>query len=92
MGVSARYPTSNLEAFQNIPWTRRETASLMKQWESVEEIPEAVGGYTLVRGLDNAFREAVLEGRNPREALLVWNRSINAEIQRKREEFRYDMD
>ena len=37
----------------------------MKQWESVEEIPEAVGGYTLVRGLDNAFREAVLEGGIP---------------------------
>lgn len=92
MGVSARYPTANIEAFQNIPWTRQETANLMKQWESVEEIPEAVGGYTLVRGLDNAFREAVLEGRNPREALLVWNRSINAEIHRKREEFRYDMD
>lgn len=92
MGVSARYPTANLEAFQSVDWTRREMANLVKQWASVKEIPEAVGGYTLVRGLDNAFREAVLEGRNAREALLVWDRSINDEIRRKREEFHYDVD
>lgn len=90
MGVAARYPTSNLEAFGNIHWTRQESAVLTAQRESIEEIPEVVGGYYLVRGLDNAFREAVLEGRNPREALLVWDRSVNAEIQRKREEFQYD--
>ena len=91
MGVSARYPTANLEAFRNVNWTRREMANLTRQWEQVREIPEAVGGYTLVRGLDNAFREAVLEGRNAREALLIWDRSINDEIRRKREEFHYDV-
>ncbi len=92
MGVSARYPTANMEAFANVHWTRQEAANLMKQWEAVKEIPEAIGGYTLVRGLDNAFREAVLEGRNAREALLIWDRSINEEIRRKREEFHYDID
>lgn len=92
MGVSARYPTANMEAFASVNWTRQEMANLNKQWSAVKEIPEAIGGYTLVRGLDNAFREAVLEGRNAREALLVWDRSINDEIRRKREEFHYDID
>lgn len=92
LGVTARYPTATTEAFRNAGWNRREYASLTEQWRQVEDIPEVVGSYYVVRGLDNAFREAILEGRNPREALSVWNRSINAEIERKRKEFHLEAD
>ena len=90
MGVAGRYATANIEAFATLDWSDEEYSVLMEQWMQVEEIPEAVGGYYLARGLDNAFREAVQEGRDPREALLTWNKSINNEIQRKREEFHYE--
>lgn len=92
LGVTARFPTSNTEAFINGGWNRKEFAQITAQWSQVEDIPEVVGSYYVVRGLDNAFREVILEGRNPREALSVWNRSINSEIERKRKEFQYEID
>lgn len=87
IGLSARYPSSNVNAVKRIGWSASELEALTAQWSVVEDIPEVVGGYYVVRGLDNAFRETVYEGRNPREALSIWNRTINEEISRKRKEF-----
>lgn len=53
----------------------------------VREIPEVLGGYYLIRGLDNAFRDVVYEGKNPRESLVLYDKQVNGEIQRKRKEF-----
>ncbi|MBR7071163.1 MAG: extracellular solute-binding protein [Clostridia bacterium] len=92
LGVTSRFPTSNMEAFVNGGWNRKEFNEIMAQWTQVEDIPEVVGSYYVVRDLDNAFREVILEGRNPREALTVWNRSINSEIKRKRKEFHYEVN
>ncbi len=87
MGVAARHPTANLTALSNIQWTQDEYSALSRQIESVIEIPVAAGSYYLNRGVDNAFRETVYDGRNAKEALSVWNREITDEITRKREEF-----
>ena len=87
MGVSARYATANLAAQSNIPWTTKEYAAISQQMQWVSEVPVAAGSYYLARGIDNAFRETVYDGRNAKEALNVWSREINDEMQRKQEEF-----
>ena len=53
----------------------------------MREVPEVLGGYYVLRGLDNAFREAVYEDKEAQEALRRYDRQINDEIRRKREEF-----
>lgn len=87
MGVSARLATANLEALSEIQWTSAEYEALAEQMKFVVEIPVAAGSYYLTRGIDNAFRETVYDGRNAKEALSVWNREIVDEMTRKREEF-----
>ena len=90
MGTAARHSTANLEAFNRLPWSHSELQNLHTQWKYVVEVPEVPGGYYMVRGLDNAFREVVLEWKNPREALNKWNKETDQEIKRKREEFGLD--
>lgn len=90
MGPGARYDTANIEAFGKIPWSRPEYDNLMAQWKQVREIPEIPGGYYTSRNMDNAFRAVVLEWRNPRDTFFEYNREINLEIARKRQEFGLD--
>lgn len=86
LGVAGRHPTANLEAMKNQQWTNAEYNALSAQSKEVVEIPVIAGSYYLTRGIDNAFREVVYDGRNAKEALIVWNREISDEIARKREE------
>ena len=65
----------------------RKVALIEEQRRDVREIPEVLGGYYLIRGLDNAFRDVVYEGKNPRESLVLYDKQVNGEIQRKRKEF-----
>lgn len=87
LGVVGRVATANRDAFKNLSWNGKEFKNLMTAWDAIEEIPEAPGGYYLTRDLDNAFRDVVYNARNARESLLSWKLSVDAEIQRKREEF-----
>ena len=87
LGVVGRVATANREAFKNLSWNGKEYKNLIAAWDAIEEIPEAPGGYYLTRDLDNAFRDVVYNNRNARESLLSWKLSVDAEIQRKREEF-----
>ncbi|REK75228.1 extracellular solute-binding protein [Paenibacillus paeoniae] len=87
MGAAARYPTANVEALEQLPWPVKDYLSLSEQWKSVRAIPEVPGGYFTGRHLDNAFREVITNGMNPREALFDYVRYINEEITLKRREF-----
>ena len=87
MGVIARVPVANTEALRDLAWTKEQLAAIELQRQDVQEIPEVLGGYYLIRGLDNAFREVVYEGKNPKESLRLYDKQINGEIHRKREEF-----
>ena len=87
MGVAGRHPTANIEAMNNQQWTSTELRALSEQSRYVVEVPVIAGSYYLTRGIDNAFRETVYDGRNAKEALIVWNKEITDEIARKREEF-----
>lgn len=87
MGAAARYPTANVEALKELPWPVRDYQQLEEQWQWVRGVPEVPGGYFTGRHLDNAFREVVNNGTNPREALNDYIIYIDDEIRVKRKEF-----
>lgn len=91
LGAAARYPTANLNAVERLPWPTKDYKALEEQWRTVRGIPEIPGGYMVGRHIDNAFREVINNGTNPREALYDYNKIINEEIKRKRKEFGLDI-
>lgn len=87
LGSAARLNTANVAAFQRLAWTREELDILVAQWDSTIGVPEVPGGYYTGRNLENAFRHAVNNKANPRQTLIDYIRTINSEINRKRNEF-----
>lgn len=90
LGVAARYDTANIKAFDSIGWTESEAKVLKSQWELVTDIDQIPGNYFISRCLTNAFRTVVDENENPIRALNIYNKDMNSEISRKREEFGLD--
>lgn len=88
IGTAARYPTANLEALYQIPWSKSAFDQLLSQWKWVKGIPEVPGGYYTPRYLDFAFREAVYDSScEPAEAITDAVQYIDVEISGKRKEF-----
>ena len=87
LGVSARYPSANVEAFASMPWSAAELGILNAQWENVRGIPEVPGGYFTARHLNNAFRRVLNYNEDPGETLLDYVKNIDKEITTKRKEF-----
>lgn len=87
LGAAARYPTANVEALSQLPWTVVEYRKLEEQWNWVKGIPEVPGGYMTGRHLDNAFRLVYNESSNPKETIYDYVQVINDEIEKKRREF-----
>lgn len=91
MGAAARYPSANMEAFQNLPWPADDYEALEAQFENVRGIRQVPGGYYSFRNVNNAFYRVVVssgEDRLPaREALTEYVRYIDDEITSKRKEF-----
>lgn len=90
LGVAARYPTANQEAFAQLPWTLQEREVLLEQWEQVRPLENVPGSYYITRSLTNAFRRVVYYYENPRETLLRYNEDMNTELMRKRIEYGLD--
>jgi len=87
MGAAARYPTSNLEAFEQLPWTVEEREIIREQWNWIEGTLEVPGSYYYSRMYNWAFRAVVLEQKPVRETLMEYDKQINYELQLKRSEF-----
>ena len=87
MGPAARHPTANVEAMARLAWPASEYRVLEEQWKWVDGVPEVPGSYFMPRHLDNAWRQVLYNGENPRETLLEYVRKINEEITSKRKEF-----
>ena len=87
MGPAARQAVSNLEAFEQIPWTKDEKEVLKRCWSEVRGIEELPGSYYTARGIQNAFRLSAYNYENPYEQFALKNKEINEEIKRKYEEF-----
>ncbi len=90
LGPAARYDTANIEAFRDLPWGPDEEARLLDQWSRLRMVPQTPVNYYISRNLANAFRRVVIQGDNHRETLNRYNREINKEILRKRQEFGLD--
>lgn len=87
LGMSARYPSANVEAFASMPWSAAELAILNAQWDNVKGIPEVPGGYFTARHLNNAFRRVLNYHEDSGETLLDYVKNIDKEITAKRKEF-----
>ena len=85
LGQLGRYTTANTEALQQLAWSKSEQATLLEAQSELEEIPIIPASYAVTRNIMNAFRETVNNSENPRDTLLWYNRDINTEITRKRE-------
>ncbi len=86
-GASARWPTANLAAMEQLGWTSTASKALKEQWSYVHGIPEVPGGYYVGRTVSNAIKSAINMGENPREMILDAVEDINEEIISKRKEF-----
>jgi ABC-type glycerol-3-phosphate transport system substrate-binding protein len=90
LGAAARYPTANINALERLPWPAKDLIILKKQWENTIGIPEVPGGYFTGRHLDNALRNVIIKGANPRDTLYAYAEIMNNEITSKRREFGLD--
>ena len=88
LGAAARHTTANVEAFKSLPWTKAERTILLSQWEITIGVPEIAGGYYVGRNLENAIRAVIDDDVNARETFQEYIVLINAEITRKRQEFK----
>ncbi|MBR1392502.1 MAG: extracellular solute-binding protein [Ruminococcus sp.] len=86
VGTMGRFDTANLEALEHLSWTTSEVALLKEQLLSQVEIPVIPASYGVTRGIMNAFRETVNNSENARDTLFWYNKDINDEITRKRED------
>ena len=90
LGTMGRFETANVEALGQLSWSNSEYERLIDQQEELVEIPVIPSSYAVTRNIMNAFREVVNEAENPRDTLMWYNRDINEEIERKRENLGLD--
>jgi ABC-type glycerol-3-phosphate transport system substrate-binding protein len=86
LGPMGRFDTANINALEQLSWTTREVANLKEQLLNQTEIPVIPASYGVTRNLMNAFREVVNNAENARDTLFWYNKDINEEITRKRED------
>ena len=89
LGTSARYPSANVEAMKQLPWSTRDFKVLQAQAAWAKGVPEVPGSYYTPRHINNAFRAVCIkeDADEPRETILQYARIINDEIYDKRTEF-----
>ena len=81
-----RFSTANVEALDELSWTNTEVALLKEQFNSQVEIPIIPASYGVTRNIMNAFRTVVNDYENSRDTLFWYNKDINEEIARKRDD------
>jgi len=87
LGPSAKTTTANKNAMWDMPWSKTECESLLKQYANTVGVPQYPGHYVIERYLGMAFQAAYNDGEIPSEALLQYVSAANQEISRKRTEF-----
>ncbi len=87
MGVAARYPTANREAFQSLSWSKQMASVLEEQRNNIRGVRQVPGSYILSRYVTFAFQAVVNEGEESGKQIIEYTRQINHELDRKRREF-----
>lgn len=90
LGPLGRFDTANVEAIEGLSWSKAEHDLIISQMNELVEIPIIPASYSVTRNVMNAFRTCVNDAENPRETLLWYNRDINIEIIRKRQDLGID--
>ncbi|MBR1764759.1 MAG: extracellular solute-binding protein [Ruminococcus sp.] len=90
LGTMGRFDTANIEALGQLSWSNSELAVLREQLDAQVEIPIIPASYGVTRNIMNAFREVVNNYENARDTLFWYNKDINDEITRKREDLGLD--
>ena len=90
LGPMGRYSTANQEALRGLSWTTKEADLLLDQMNAQVEIPIIPASYGVTRNVMNAFRSVVNDNENARDTLFWYNKDINDEITRKREDLGLD--
>lgn len=91
MGASARYATANINAFEQLSWSKNQMDILKEQRNWTVGLREIAGGYYTGRHITNATRKVLNDKENPRETLLDYARVIDNEIEKKRLEFNMEI-
>ena len=87
LGASSRYPTANVEALRQLPWSTSQLNVLLGSLEETVGVPEVPGSYYTQRHVINGIRKVINTHDDPRETLIDYARKINDELTRKRQEF-----
>lgn len=87
IGPAAKYNTANMKALSKMSWTTEEYENLYSQFNNLATIPNYPGAYIIDRYLSFAYLNTVNNGADPVEELQSYIKTINKEINRKREEF-----
>ncbi len=93
LGRSGRWLSANLEAIEEVAWSKDELSVITGQLETLRCLPEVAGGYYTGRSINNAVRTVVNDGKggvSPKETLYEYVRDINREIFLKRRELGLD--
>ena len=83
MGETARWNTSNIEAFSMMPWSAEDLKVIKESWDWNREAPVVLGGYFNSRHTNNAFNRVVVSSINARDSLEQAVKDINAELRRR---------
>ena len=87
LGMLGRPQTSNVEALGALAWNAEDKANILKQWESVREIPEIPGSYYLTRSVDQAFWQVINGKASVKDAVVKQSRVADSVIERKIKEY-----
>ena len=87
LGMLGRPQTSNVEALGALAWNAEDKENILKQWESVREIPEIPGSYYLTRSVDQAFWQVINGKASVKDAVVKQSRVADSEIERKIKEY-----
>jgi len=88
IGPSAKYAAANLGAIRLLSWTTKEKEAIEDQIKHLSGIVNYPGSYIIARYTNFAFLDVVNKSQDPVDAILNYVPTINAELTRKREEFK----
>ena len=88
LGPTGRVALANVEAVKELSWDDDALDSLLKSWESIEEIPEYPGSYYVSRSIYQAFWNVVNDNKNPKDMMMQFGQEANDEIERKWQQYK----
>lgn len=87
MGVTGRWNSANINAFEELPWNEEDIQIIRGSIENAIEQPIVLGGYFTTRHMVNAWNRVYMNNENPRDSLEEAVKEINKELRNKHEEY-----